>query len=62
MKNWAQNKKNPANRVRVKFDDFEYGDLPSAIGYISALSAIGNKNAEKRRKEQKSAVSEVDDE
>lgn len=62
MKNWAQNKKNPANRVRVKFDDLEYGDLPSTIGYISVLSAIGKKNAKKRRKEQKDAISEVNDE
>jgi len=62
MKNWAQNKKNPANRVRVKFDDFEYGDLPSAIGYISALSAIGKKKRRETKKEQESAVSEVNDE
>lgn len=62
MKNWAQNKKNPANRVRVKFDDFEYGDLPSAIGYISALSAIRKKNAKKRREEQESESGKVGDE
>lgn len=62
MKNWAQNKKNPANRVRVKFDDFEYGDLSSTIGYISALSAIGKKNAKKRREEQESEVGEVKNE
>lgn len=62
MKNWAQNKKNPANRVRVKFDDLEYGDLPSTIGYISTLSAIGKKNAKKRRKEQEGESGEVSDE
>lgn len=61
MKNWAQNKKNPANRVRVKFD-LEYGDLPSTIGYISALSATGKKNAKKRREEQESEVGEVKNE
>lgn len=59
MKNWAQNKKNPANRIHVGLDDFDgYGDLTTAIGYISTLSAI-KKKTEKQRKDREIINSEV---
>lgn len=52
MKNWAQNKKNPANRIHVGLDDFDgYGDLATAIGYISTLSAIKKKQRNKEKQE-----------
>lgn len=51
MKNWAQNKKNPANRIHVGLDDFDgYGDLATAIGYISTLSAIKKSRETKKNK------------
>ncbi len=44
MKNWAQNKKNPVNRVRIKENDNkEYGDFASILGFVSAVSAIKDK-------------------
>lgn len=62
MKNWAQNKKNPANRIRDGLDDsYGYGDLTTAIGYISTLSAL-KKEAERQRKEREIINSEVSDE
>lgn len=52
MKNWAQNKKNPANRIHVGLDDFDgYGDLATAIGYIATLSAIKKKQRNKEKQE-----------
>lgn len=52
MKNWAQNKKNPANRVRVGLDDsYGYGDLTTAIGCISTLSALKRKQRDKEKNE-----------
>ena len=54
MKNWYQNKKNPANRNnpsdKMKLDD--YGGAETVLGYIATLSAI------KKRKEKKDGCSE----
>jgi hypothetical protein len=54
MKNWAQNKKNPVNRIRTKeSDNKEYGDFATIIGFVSAVSAMKRsaRNKDKGREE-----------
>lgn len=54
MKNWAQNKKNPANSVHIKANSSgEYGDIATAFGYIAAVSAIKQRAIAEKKKDVK---------
>ena len=57
MKNWAQNKKNPANRKDITFRDVEnYGDITTTIAFVSAISTMKRRAREKERKRKETYV------
>ncbi len=51
MKNWAQNKKNPANKGIKQLDLRDYGDMATAFGFITATTAIKQRAIVKKKKE-----------